>query len=185
MGFTQTVNGKLIFFAAVFFQAAANLVGQVEWIAEDGERNAVLLHQPQQFPEVRVQNRVAAGDVEIRQAVIDLAEVQAVIKGVLHLLPGHCIQLFIAVLGENVAVLAPLVTFIRDMPLKRKILFHRDPPCCGGTHFRKRNRRCTLGNTPQGFLGVYSLHLTACHWRHRQSRRQQASRRACQQRRKP
>ena len=40
------------------------------------------------------------------------------------MLPGHCIQLFIAVLGENVAVLAPLVAFIRDMPLERKILFH-------------------------------------------------------------
>ena len=82
-------------------------------------------------------------------------------------------------------MLAPLVTFIRDMPLERKILCHRDPPCCGGTHFRKRNRRCALGNTPQGFLGAYSLHLTACRRRRRQNRRQRASRRACRQGRKP
>ena len=95
----------------------------MERIAEDGERNTVLLHQPQQLPEVRVQNRVAASNVKIRQAVIERTEVQAVIKGVLHLLPGHCIQLFIAVLGENVAVLAPLVAFIRDMPLEEKYCF--------------------------------------------------------------
>ena len=43
---------------------------------------------------------------------------------ILHLLPGHRVQLLVAVLRENVAVLAPLVAFIRDMPLERKILFH-------------------------------------------------------------
>ena len=87
VGITQTVNGKLIFFASVFSQAAAYLVCQVEGIAEDRKWNAVLLHQLTQPPKVRVQNRIAASDVKVRKTVIDLAEVQTVIESVLHLLP--------------------------------------------------------------------------------------------------
>jgi hypothetical protein len=55
--------------------------------------------------------------------VVDLAEVQAVVKGVLHLLPGHRVRLLAGVAGEDVAVLAPLVTFVGDVPLKGEV-FH-------------------------------------------------------------
>ncbi len=97
MGITQTVHRQLVFFTAVFFQLVANLVCQVERIAEDRKGHAVLLQQSQQLPKVRMQDRIAAGDVEIGQAVIDLAKVQAVIESVLHLCPGHGIQLLVAV----------------------------------------------------------------------------------------
>ena len=125
MGLTHPVQGKLVFFAAVFLQPAADLVVQVERVAQDGEGNAMLFHKDQQLPEIRVQDGVAAGDVEVGKPVIHPAEIQAVEKGVAHLLPGHGIQVFAGVFGEDVAVLAALVTCIGDVPLKREILFHR------------------------------------------------------------
>ena len=125
MGFAHTVKGKLIFLAAVFFQPAADLIVQVEGVAQDGEGNAVLFHESQQLPKIGMQDGIAAGDVEVGQPVIHLAEIHAVVKSFPHLLPGHRIQLFAVVLGENIAVLAALITFIGDVPLKGKILFHR------------------------------------------------------------
>ena len=98
----------------------------MKWISEDRKRNFILFHKPQKFPEIRVQNWIAASDIKIRQPVIDLAEVQAVIKRVLYLLPVHAVQLLIAIFRKNVAVLAPLIAFIGDVPLKRKILFHHN-----------------------------------------------------------
>ena len=55
-----------------------------------------------------------------------MAEIQAVMKGILYLLPGHGIQGLTVILGKNVAVLAALVTVVCNMPLKGKILFHVD-----------------------------------------------------------
>ena len=40
----------------------------MEGIAQNGKGDVPLFHQPQQPPEVRVQNGVAASDIEIRQA---------------------------------------------------------------------------------------------------------------------
>ena len=124
VGLTHPVQGKLIFLAAVFLQPAADLIVQVEGVAQDGEGNAMLFHESQQLPEIGMQDGVAAGDVEVGQPAIDLTEIQAVEKGVAHLLPGHGIQVFAGILGEDVAVLAALVTCIGDVPLKGKILFH-------------------------------------------------------------
>ena len=44
-----------------------------------------------------------------------------VVKGFLNLLPGHGIQVLAVVFRENVAVFAPLVAFVRYVPLKGKI----------------------------------------------------------------
>ena len=60
--------------------------------------------------------------------MVDLAEVQAVIKGILHLGPGYGVRFFAGVLSENVTVLAPLVTFIGDVPLKGEIFHRKLPP---------------------------------------------------------
>ena len=185
VGFTQAVNGKLIFFAAVVFQAAADFIRQVEGVAQNGEGDVVFRHQSQQLPEIRVQNGVAAGDVEIRQTVIDLAEVQAVVEGVLHLLPGHCIQLLVAVFRENVAVLAPLVAFIRDMPLERKILFHVILLVVMGRLSESVTAVALSEIRPKFFLVVYPLNFPACRQHRRQSRKQQASQWACRQHRTP
>jgi hypothetical protein len=71
-----------------------------------------------------MQDRVAAGNIKVWQTTIHFTEIKAVIEGVLHLLPSHGIQFFTGIAGKNVTVLAPLVTFVRDMPLKSEILFH-------------------------------------------------------------
>ena len=55
-----------------------------------------------------------------------MAEIQAVMKGILHLLPCHGIQGLAVVLGKNVAMLAALIAVVCNMPLKGKILFHVD-----------------------------------------------------------
>ena len=44
-----------------------------------------------------MQDRVAAGKIEIWDTTVDLAEVQAVVKGLLHLLPAHAVQLLMAI----------------------------------------------------------------------------------------
>ena len=71
-----------------------------------------------------MQDRIAAGNIEIRQAIVYLTEIQTVVKGILHLFPTHCIQPFAVIFGENIAVLTPLIALICDVPLKGKILFH-------------------------------------------------------------
>jgi hypothetical protein len=122
VGAPQTVNGQLIFLTAAVLQPTAHLIGQVEGIAQNGEGNFLLLHQLQQLPEVGMEDGVSAGEIKIGKTAIYLAKVQTVVEGILHLLPAHGIQGFAVVFGKNVAVLAPLITFIGDVPLKGKIL---------------------------------------------------------------
>ena len=82
------------------------------------------MKQLQHPPEVRVHDRIAAGQIEIRKSAVYFAEIETVIECVLHLLPGHAAWLSAGIAGENIAMLAPLIAFIRDVPLKRKILLH-------------------------------------------------------------
>ena len=124
MGLPQTVQGKLIFLTAKRFQFPAELVIQVKGVSHDREWYMVFMKQFQQTPEVRVQDRIAAGQIEIRKPAVYFAEIETVIECVLHLLPGHAAWLSAGIAGENIAMLAPLIAFIRDVPLKRKILLH-------------------------------------------------------------
>ena len=124
MGLPQTVQGKLILLTAERFQFPADLVIQVKGISHDREWDMVFMKQLQQPPEVRVQDRIAAGQIEIRKSAVNFAEIETVIECVLHLLPGHAVELSAGIAGENIAMLAPLIAFIRDVPLKRKILLH-------------------------------------------------------------
>ncbi len=124
MRLPQAVQGELVFLTAIVLQFQAHLVVQVKWIAHDGERNFMCLEKLQQPPEILMQDRIASGQIKIRQPSVNLAEVEAVIEGILHLFPGHTVRLPAWISGENVAVLAALVAFICDMPLEREILFH-------------------------------------------------------------
>ena len=76
------------------------------------------MKQLQESPEIRVEDRIAAGQVEVGRPAVDLTEIQAVVKGLLHFLPGHGFQACMIAGGEDVAMLAPLVALVRDMPLK-------------------------------------------------------------------
>ena len=84
----------------------------------------MLMKQLQQPPEIRMQDGISAGQIKIGQPSVHLAEIEAVIERVLHLLPGHGIQLAAGITGEDIAVLAALVAFICYVPLKGKVLFH-------------------------------------------------------------
>jgi hypothetical protein len=124
MGLPQAIQGKLIFLTAKRLQFPADLVIQVKGVSHDCGRDMVLMKQLQQPPEVRVQDRISAGQIEIRKSAVYFAEIETVIERVLHLLPGHAAWLSAWIAGENIAMLAPLIAFIRDVPLKRKILLH-------------------------------------------------------------
>jgi hypothetical protein len=71
-----------------------------------------------------MQNRITASYIKIGQAMIHFAEIQAVIKCSLHLFPGHSLQLLMGTSRKNIAMFTSLVTFISNVPLKRKILLH-------------------------------------------------------------
>ena len=70
MGLFQSVDGKLIFLTAEHLHPLAVFVRQVEGVAHDGEGNLLDRQQLQQRPEIRMQDRVSAGDIEIRQTAI-------------------------------------------------------------------------------------------------------------------
>lgn len=185
----QTVQGQLILLTAAFLQPPAYLVIQMEGIAQDGEWDAMFLHQSQQIPEVRVQDGVAASDVEVGQAAVDLAEVQAIVKGVPHLGPGHGVQLLAGVLCKNVAVLAPLIALVGDVPLKGEIFHFKFPPDCLSFE-RGRISQTTepipsLGKCAPAGCPAGARALTAYRQRRRRFRRRWAwAQRACPQRRR-
>ena len=76
MGFPHPIHRKLVFLTAVFLQLPADFIIQMEGISENGEWNMIFFHQLQQFPEIRVQDRVAARDIEIRRLVLNHAEIR-------------------------------------------------------------------------------------------------------------
>ena len=104
VGLAQAVNGQLVLLAAVVLQPLADGIVQVERIAQNREGDAVCFEQLQQLPEIRVQDRVTARDIEIGQTVMHRAEIQTVIEGLLHLGPAHGIQMLAGVFREDVAV---------------------------------------------------------------------------------
>jgi len=77
-----------------------------------------------------MENRIAAGDIEIRHTTVHFAEVFAVSHDLLHLFPRHAVQLLAGILRKDIAVLAPLVAVVCNMPLKSEILFHDRMPLC-------------------------------------------------------
>lgn len=130
-----------------------------------------------------MQDQVAAGKIEIWDTTVDLAEVQAVVKGLLHLLPAHAVQLLMAIFREDVAVLAPLVAIIRNVPLKRKILFHLVLPAPMGRTSESTPSAVLSEIRPKFFLGCIPF-LTACRQRRKPNRKQRAFQRACLPRRR-
>ena len=91
----------------------------------------------------------------------------------------------IAVFRENVAVLAPLVAFIRDMPLERKILFHVIPLVVMGRISESVTAVAPSEIRPKIVFLERTPTFTACRQHRRQSRKQRASQRAYRQHRRP
>ena len=57
----HAVDRELIFLAAAFFQPPTDFIRKMKGIAQNREGDMMLFEQRKQLPEVRVQNRVAAG----------------------------------------------------------------------------------------------------------------------------
>ena len=122
--FSHSVERHLIFLTSAGFQHPADFIVEMKWIAHQGEGDIPGFQEYHQFPEIGMKDRIAAGDVEIWSSVIDFTEIFAVIHDRPHLLPGHTVKFLAAFAGENIAVLAALIAFISNMPLKRKIRIH-------------------------------------------------------------
>ena len=116
----EPVERELILAAAERLHARADLVGEVEGVAHDAPHESALVQQLGEAPEVRVQDGVAAGDVEVRLATEAVAQLLGLVHDLRHLLPGHAIEPRAVAIGENVAVLAALVAFVCDVPLDGK-----------------------------------------------------------------
>ena len=100
-------------------------VGGVEivGVAKGYGRAAAAVDQFQQIPETAMENRVAAGDIEVRRTVHPLRHTADVIERTNQPFPRRFYQRRVS-LGEDIAVFAPLVALVGYVPLKGKILFH-------------------------------------------------------------
>ena len=123
VGLPEAVQGELVLPAAVVPEFLAHVIGEVEGVAQDGKGKVPLLQQPGQLPELGVEDGVPAGEVEVGQAAGPAAEGLAVFDDPDHVLQGHLLELGVAAQGVDVAVLAPLVAGLGDVPLKSKV-FH-------------------------------------------------------------
>ena len=56
VGLAPAVQGHLVLLTAVLLQTHTHFIVQMEGIAQDGKGDLVFLHQPQQVPEVRMQD---------------------------------------------------------------------------------------------------------------------------------
>ena len=64
----KPVERELVLYAARVFHPPAHVVGQVEGISHHAESDFLALEEREQVPEVGMENRVAAGEVDVRLA---------------------------------------------------------------------------------------------------------------------
>lgn len=124
VGLPEAVDRELVLVAAVLLQPGADGVGQVERVTQYREGNAPLPKPRQNIPEAAVQNRVAARDVEIGQALHAAAHLHTVRHDLPGLLQRHLGQSGMP-LREDVAMRTALVAAVGDVPLESEV-FHRE-----------------------------------------------------------
>ena len=110
---------------AAALEPLADLISEMEGVAQDGKGQIPLLQQFCQLPELGMQDGVAAGDVEVGQTPRLLAEGLTVFNDLDHIVKGHLFELGVAAQGVDIAVLAPLVASLGNVPLKRKVFHDR------------------------------------------------------------
>jgi hypothetical protein len=71
-----------------------------------------------------MQDWVATCQIEVRLTAKGLAKVPAVFQHSLHLEPCHAVDAFAVIFSKDIAMFAPLVTCVSNVPLKGKIRFH-------------------------------------------------------------
>ena len=73
------------------------------------------------LPKIRVKNRVASRDIKIRDSFKSFAEAQAVFKNFVKIFAAHALRRVDVFARINVTMFAPLIAFVRYVPLERKI----------------------------------------------------------------
>ena len=117
----KAVDGQLVAAAAEAVHPRARFRRQVEGIAHDREGNLAEGEQLEERPEIGMENRITARQVQVGLATVDRAEIVDLVEDGRHVLPAHRGERLFLVPRENIAMLAALVACFRDVPLKGKI----------------------------------------------------------------
>jgi hypothetical protein len=96
----------------------------MERVSHEAERNLLIFQKRKQPPKFFVQDGVAAGYVKIGNPLKLGTHAHALFQSLFHTGPIHTADRNMVVFRENVAMDAPLIAVIRNMPLKRKIFVH-------------------------------------------------------------
>ena len=127
--FLESIERELVFAASQLFHAGADLVGQMERIAHHAPHKTPLVQKLGKAPKIGMEYGVTARNVKVRLTTDAFAESLGLIDDLDHLLPRHALKTSAGTVGEEIAMFATLIAFIRNMPLEGKRgLLHRGTP---------------------------------------------------------
>ena len=125
----ESIKRELVFAASQLFHAGADLVGQMERIAHHAPHKTPLVQKLGKAPKIGMKNGVTARNVKVRLTTDALAERLGLVDDLDHLFPRHALKTGAGTVGKNIAMLATLIAFIRNMPLEgKRRLLHRGTP---------------------------------------------------------
>lgn len=120
MRLLKPVQRKLVLHAAAIFHAGTYGFGQMKGVPHDAEARPVRFEQRKQIPKSRMQNGIAARQINIGDPAQRAAQSLYLRIGTEHFFPRHRRYAGMS-LRKNIAMLAALVAVIGYMPLDRKI----------------------------------------------------------------
>ena len=127
--FLESIERELVFAASQLFHAGADLVGQMERIAHHAPHKTPLVQKLGKAPKIGMEYGVTARNVKVRLTTDAFAEGLGLVDDLDHLLPRHALKTSAGTVGEDIAMFATLIAFIRNMPLEGKRgLLHRGTP---------------------------------------------------------
>ena len=127
--FLEPIERELVFATAQLFHASTDLVGKMERIAHHAPHKTALVQELGKAPKIGMKNGVAARNVKVRLTTDALAERLGLVDDLDHLFPRHVLKTGAGTVGKNIAMLATLIAFIRNMPLEgKRRLLHRGTP---------------------------------------------------------
>ena len=101
----------------------------MERIAHHAPHKTALVQELGKAPKIGMKNGVAARNVKVRLTTDALAEGLGLVDDLDHLFPRHALKSGAGTVSKNIAMLATLIAFIRNMPLEgKRRLLHRGTP---------------------------------------------------------
>lgn len=114
----KSIERQLVLMASAIVQPTAHIVVKMKGIAEYGEWNATLPQCFSKHPKLRMKNRVATCNVEIRFTFCLTAKDLYIIEHTKHIVCRHLLKLGMRPKGIDITVLATLVASLCYMPLE-------------------------------------------------------------------